>query len=279
VGLSAIAFLGVAEVAQAGSVWRGSDYLATPGGETTVFDFGGAIGGISFKGVPFGPGNTDTIVERQKDCLLTVGGSCTIPIEMTALSLMSEAPVNIGGFNYNVFAGLDSYNQSIGEMTINHQNLDTDPTQGTFSSILDVFFLTSFEPIDGGVDIDDITEMVTMTVDNAPWSHNPGPSLIVRGMPGDVIGDDTADQKANCHSQGVGCPTSLDSQGNVVGDFFPGIVGGKSTLIQHDASGANKHGVTTAVPEPLTILGSFTAMGFGTFFKRKLGKKLQQEKA
>jgi hypothetical protein len=33
------------------------------------------------------------------------------------------------------------------------------------------------------------------------------------------------------------------------------------------------------VPEPLTILGSFTAMGFGTFFKRKLGKKLQQEKA
>jgi hypothetical protein len=33
------------------------------------------------------------------------------------------------------------------------------------------------------------------------------------------------------------------------------------------------------IPEPLTILGSATAMGFGTFFKRKIGKKLQQEKA
>ncbi|GBF80270.1 PEP-CTERM sorting domain-containing protein [Aphanothece sacrum] len=33
------------------------------------------------------------------------------------------------------------------------------------------------------------------------------------------------------------------------------------------------------MPEPLTILGSATAMGFGTFFKRKLGKKRQQDKA
>ena len=33
------------------------------------------------------------------------------------------------------------------------------------------------------------------------------------------------------------------------------------------------------VPEPLTILGSFTALGFGTFFKRKVGKKAQQDKA
>ncbi|WP_430640035.1 PEP-CTERM sorting domain-containing protein [Crocosphaera watsonii WH 8501] len=27
------------------------------------------------------------------------------------------------------------------------------------------------------------------------------------------------------------------------------------------------------MPEPLTILGSATALGFGTFFKRKLSKK------
>ena len=27
------------------------------------------------------------------------------------------------------------------------------------------------------------------------------------------------------------------------------------------------------IPEPLTILGSATALGFGTFFKRKLSKK------
>ncbi|MGK7942036.1 MAG: PEP-CTERM sorting domain-containing protein [Crocosphaera sp.] len=33
------------------------------------------------------------------------------------------------------------------------------------------------------------------------------------------------------------------------------------------------------VPEPLTILGSITAVGFGAFFKRKLGQKPQQYKA
>lgn len=30
---------------------------------------------------------------------------------------------------------------------------------------------------------------------------------------------------------------------------------------------------TTAVPEPITLLGAGTALGFGTFFKRKLGQK------
>jgi hypothetical protein len=57
--------------------------------------------------------------------------------------------------------------------------------------------------------------------------------------------------------------------------------------IQRINDGANEHeifrstitGTIEPIPEPLTILGSFTAMGFGTFFKRKLGKKLQQEKA
>ncbi|HAC64429.1 MAG TPA: hypothetical protein DCF68_13040 [Cyanothece sp. UBA12306] len=185
---------------------------------------------------------------------------------MTALSLISEAPVNIGGFNYNVFAELDPNNASTGTMTINHQNLDSDPSQGTFSSILDVFFLTSFEPIDGGGNINDMMDMVTMTVDDAPWSHNPGDSLIVPGMPGNIIGDNTADQAANCHSQGPECPTTLDSQGNVVGDFFP--IG----LVQHDASGALKHGVVTAepIPEPSTTLGLlFLGLGSVAGMKRK----------
>lgn len=34
-----------------------------------------------------------------------------------------------------------------------------------------------------------------------------------------------------------------------------------------------------AVPEPLTLLGAGTALGFGTFFKRELSKKQKKEKA
>ena len=37
-------------------------------------------------------------------------------------------------------------------------------------------------------------------------------------------------------------------------------------------------GVLAAVPEPLTILGTGTAIGFGAFFKRQTSKK-QKEKA
>ena len=35
-------------------------------------------------------------------------------------------------------------------------------------------------------------------------------------------------------------------------------------------------GVPAAVPEPLTILGAGTALGFGTFFKRKVAKKAKK---
>ncbi len=36
--------------------------------------------------------------------------------------------------------------------------------------------------------------------------------------------------------------------------------------------------VFEAVPEPLTLLGAGTALGFGTFFKRELSKKQKKEK-
>jgi hypothetical protein len=47
--------------------------------------------------------------------------------------------------------------------------------------------------------------------------------------------------------------------------------------IDHDASGAGHHIVVQAVPEPLTILGSATAVGFGAFFKCKTGKKRHKQ--
>ena len=69
--------------AVADRVLLGSDYLATM---APTF-----LGLTALAGMPIGPGNTDTIVQRLRDCTLdlgTIGSSCTIPIEMVALSLV-----------------------------------------------------------------------------------------------------------------------------------------------------------------------------------------------
>ncbi len=79
-------------LAHADNVALGSDYFQTQAG--TSFDFGGPIGVVNFMGSPIGPGLTDTIVQRLNDVVIN-GASGTIQI--TALSLVSTAPVNIGG--------------------------------------------------------------------------------------------------------------------------------------------------------------------------------------
>ena len=49
-----------------------------------------------------------------------------------------------------------------------------------------------------------------------------------------------------------------------------GIRGGSGDFLTFDRVAV---GNTQSVPEPLTILGSVTAIGFGAFFKQKIGKK------
>ena len=102
--LVAVVTWGCVAKADAASVLLGSDYLTTLPG--TFFDFPG-IGVVPLEGRPIGPGNTDTIVQRQEDANLPgMGSSDTIPIEMVALSLQSTAPVNIGGSFFDVFVEL-----------------------------------------------------------------------------------------------------------------------------------------------------------------------------
>ena len=72
--LSLILFGGIYQVNKAYAtpiVMAGSDYFQTLPG--TYFDFGGPIGVVEFEGLPIGPGNTDTIVQRQEDADLTDG--------------------------------------------------------------------------------------------------------------------------------------------------------------------------------------------------------------
>src|SRR3981189_3533784 len=80
------------------SVALGSDYFATQPG--THFNFGGGIGNVNFLGLPIGPFNTDTIVQRKADAVL---GGAAIPIQLVGLSLKSAAPVNVGGSFFDVF--------------------------------------------------------------------------------------------------------------------------------------------------------------------------------
>ena len=78
--------------AHADLVLLGSDYF-----ETIQPTFFTPLGGLNpLTGLRIGPGTTDTIVQRQVDCSLslgTLGSNCTIPIEMVALSLDRKSVV------------------------------------------------------------------------------------------------------------------------------------------------------------------------------------------
>ncbi|MEQ9482388.1 PEP-CTERM sorting domain-containing protein [Coleofasciculus sp. F4-SAH-05] len=255
VGLSAIATLGVVESAEAAGVRLGSDYFQTTDG--TFFDFGGTIGKIDFEGNPIGTfqgnnvGLADTIVERKDDVALDVGDSGMTAIEVVALSLKSVNSVN----GYDIFVNLTEGKPSTGTMTINHENPDTDPSQGTFSSSFYVFFTAMFKPVGGGdaipcpVEIVETCDFEKHFTASGEWTHTFKGLTKVESPP-------ATDQAANVH---------LNPQAGF-DDFF--VIG----QVTHDA-GTGTHVVHPPAPEPLTILGSATALGFGALFKKQSSRK------
>lgn len=73
---------------------------------------------------------------------------------------------------------------------------------------------------------------------------------------------------------------------NTLNSFYDGLGGGDPNAIPPMAPKmtekfkfSSNNEVFEAVPEPLTLLGAGTALGFGTFFKRELSKKQKKEKA
>ena len=115
--------------AHADVVLLGSDYFQTI--QPTFFT---PLGGLNpLTGLRIGPGTTDTIVQRQADCSLslsTLGSNCTIPIEMVALSLISTVNPLVRVRESPTLA-------STGLMTIAS---DGSGMGGTFGSFFDVFF-------------------------------------------------------------------------------------------------------------------------------------------
>ncbi|EHJ09452.1 hypothetical protein CWATWH0003_B121 [Crocosphaera watsonii WH 0003] len=236
--MGAMAFFGASHSAQGTTIVAGSDYVYTPADQSSLFEFPDPLGLVYFKGVPTFAGGTDTIVQRQGDCTF-VSGTCTIPIEVTGLELMSYGSVP------GILATLDGNNASTGTMTINDN--------GTFSSSFTLFAVATGGPLPGEVNI-----QKTFTA-TGNWTDTP-----LAGTP--LVRADYPDQDANCHNLiGPGCLDSdVTGDGMNDSDFF--LTG----RVLHTAPGA-EHTITP-VPEPLTILGSVTALGFGTFFKRKLRK-------
>ncbi|MGP0065498.1 MAG: PEP-CTERM sorting domain-containing protein [Isosphaeraceae bacterium] len=215
---------------RADTVVLGSDYLHTEAG--SYFYFGSSIGTVDFKSNPIGPGNTDTIVQRQADA--TIGGAA-IPIQLTQLSMESVAPVVVGAVSYNVFVTLDPANLSndTGMMTISGT-----AAGGTFSSTLNVYFQAQFEPVGGGVG----STYYGMETFNASgsWTSTPPPGAVLVSGP-------VGDQNANMH-------TGL-AKGQV--DFY--TVG---QTIHIPPGGGAEHIVDGAsVPEPSTWIMLLTAGG------------------
>jgi hypothetical protein len=217
----------------------GTDYFQTipgSGQSGTYFNFGGmdGLGFVDFLGVPMGPGNTDTEVERMGNAQINGG---PVEIQLEALSLESTAPVDIGGYLYNMFIGLNPADQSLGQITIMGTTYG-----GTFTSTLNVYFEASFAPINGGPPVNPFTNEVTLTNTGANWSSTPtSADLLVVGQLGD--------QHANCHT-GTGPYGCLNPSGydNGYVDFFPGEFS--------ECTGTNGcHEVVPAtIPEPSTLL-------------------------
>ena len=202
--------------AHADLVLLGSDYF-----ETIQPTFFTPLGGLNpLTGLRIGPGTTDTIVQRQANCSLslgTFGSNCTIPIEMVALSLISTVNPLVRVRESPTLA-------SIGQMTITS---DGSGMGGSFGSFFDVFFEIS---MDGGASF--IPQpFKRLTSDPAFWTTVES-GLLVNGLMGN--------QAANRHTDKGSCipPQCVD--------FF--LVG---SVTERDPEAV--HTARAAVPEPASL--------------------------
>lgn len=257
--LMALVLLGTCTLQAAipGIVVLGTDYFQTVPGVGNVsgtwFDFGGPIGVVDFMGLPVGPGNTDTIVQRQANADLINSGP--IPLQIVTLSLESTSAVDISGTFFRVFVTLDPANLSrdVGVMTI----MGNTATGGTFASSLNVFFDAHFQPVTTGNPFDIFSEI---TLDNfgASWTPTPPPgAVLVHGPLGD--------QQANCHAP---YPFCLPASSDLV-DFF-------GSPIECSGTGGCHVVIPAATPEPSPLLLLGTA-GISLLWKLRAGGRLTCE--
>lgn len=198
---------------------------------------GTSFNGIGFQGVPLktfnfgngsqGVGLTDTIIQRTQQAAAPGGGTGGTDLMVKALQLRSQNKVQLGNQLTYLFATLNTSDpaKNQGHMTI---NFNGNGTGGTFSSFFDVFFDLRAGGVHGKI-VDDLIEpghtgpfdinLSTSTVNN--WGRTPPPGAeVITGV------------------------NSILNKTDTTHDFW--VMG----TLQHDASGAAHHLVTTApVPE------------------------------
>ncbi len=181
-----VALLGGVQATWAGAILPGFDLLATPAGGANL-DLGlldPALPMVQMEGNPFGPGNTDTIVERKTG--LDDGQVGLIDVEIVALSLKSVAPIVIpinlfdptapeGAVDFfDVFVTLDAFQGSVGQLEVHTHDDTLGPDGGgTFDSFFDVFVDVRLVGQNSGIDVTQPHFDVLLPGALNNWSHKP----------------------------------------------------------------------------------------------------------
>ena len=238
----ALAGLLSAPSAQADLVLRGSDYYQTV--QATAFAITGLLNPLA--GLAVGPGLTDTIVRRLGDCSLSLGSagsSCSVAIELVAMSLVSIA-------NPLMRLRESPTLSSSGTMTMVS---DGSGNGGSFDSFFDVFAELTLDDGQNWVPVLQPVQMVSFDKD---WSTRPPQVMFVDGG--------VNDPNANRHTDKATAACPVFGLGQCV-DFYrvnPGAISGTGGTKEDLATDGSVHSFQGAqLPEPGSLALALGALG------------------